>query len=646
MKRLIALLLALMLVFSVSLALTACDDGDSEETPKCEKHVDEDGNNKCDNCDKDMPKDPEPGPGPGPAPEPGPGSSTDGKILANAIIAQINAAASVKLDIELSLTAQMQSWYYGDNDEEEFAEDYTEGVATITIVVSKSDTGVNAKVDVLSKSRGEDGSPELETVMSFTALYIVDGDIYIYDEYYDAYVKQIIPEMDPEELEEMTAMLEQIMAGVTLPSDEELEELKAVLGNLVISAFSVKDNKGSILIDAKPVVDDILSYIVGLDLDTKTVEDVLNDLLALVDDQITVADIIATLKDVAGLTVNEAIAEIDAMLTEEAGTTLQGLYDSIVTDPDMVQLTKDMLKAQGMDDATIDETIAMIQSMNIADMIEEYGIGDVALIQLLIGSVENEIGPEEEDDALPLSEEDMPSPDEDMPSADELIDSFFGEIEMFLALTLSDIENIAVGGEDSPIAMMQTILGDFVINELNNKVEINFVQGYNISDITEEMNVDFVLTVPSGFESKNNVLDLDVQFRIKLHSISGSEIDIALPDDATVLIGTPNSDPDAAKTNLEANGYTVSLLDISETSEVDGATVSLSIVGGEERIQVIYFFETEEIAEEAFYTVFEEALYEYAKYLDLNYEYIGYAGNTIYIASPETLYATNTVFLK
>ena len=638
MKRLIALFLALMLVFSVSLALTACGDSD-KDSESCE-HVDKDKDNKCDECGKDMSKKPSDKPGNLPV------DTEEGAILTDAIIAQLNVAASVKLDIEFSLLGQMEEWYYNSDNAAEKENDYIDGTATVTVTVSKSNSGVNAKVDVTSKAR-EDSSAPYETMMSFTALYLVDGKIYVYDEYLNAYVEEALPEMDEDEIAEAIAMLEMLMQGIEPPTDDQIDELKGVLGGLLIAVFSIDEDGGSLAVDAKPVIDALINYVVGIDADTKTVEDILNDILALVDDQIKVADIVKALKDAAGLTVNEALAEIDKVLTEQAGTTLQGLYDALVNDPQIVQLSKNMLKMQGMTDTEINSTIAEIQSMKIADMITASDMGDVTLIELIALIMAEEHYDYDGDGicndcGININEIVRPTPD-------ELIAGLFGEIEAVLAFTVSDIENLATGGaESSYVAMIQKILDDFVLNELNDTVSIEFSEGYNVKEITEETNVDFVLTVPSQIENKNNVLDIDAQLKIKLHSISGTKIDIALPKDATVLSATPNADSAAAKANLEANGYTVQIEDVSSSaaeSGIEGATFALMANDGYDYC-FIYYFESEEAANVAFSSWLEEAFSEIADIYGMEYEYIGCAGNAAYLAYPDFIYATQAVFAK
>ena len=64
MKRIIALILALMTVVCGVLSLTACDT----PTEDCKTHTDADGDKLCDNCGKDMPKVPDPDPTPDPEP--------------------------------------------------------------------------------------------------------------------------------------------------------------------------------------------------------------------------------------------------------------------------------------------------------------------------------------------------------------------------------------------------------------------------------------------------------------------------------------------------------------------------------------------------------------------------------------------------
>jgi hypothetical protein len=660
MKKLIALLLTLALVFSFTLVLTSCGDGGDEDSEETCKHVDNDKDNKCDKCGKKMSAKPDKKPGDITI------DTEKGAMLSNAIIAQINAAASVKLSMDLSITGDVEEWYYDYNSGDAICDkDHAELELNATVTVSKSDSGVNAKLDVAAKTRN-DVSEDFDVFDEFTAVYLVDGVIYAYDHEFDAYVQQEIPMPDAEDLDEITAVLEQLMAGITLPGEDEInaaiEEIKGFVGGLLISIFDINEGAGGgFVIDAKPTIDAIKEFVASLD-GTTTVEMLINDLLRFAEIDITVADICDEIKSLMALTVNEALAEIDAFLTKEADTTLQGLYDSIVKDPTVVQLSKNMLELQGMPADEIEEIITMIQSMNIADMIEAYGIGDLTLIDLFLAS--NSEVPENHYDSNgdgycddckePVDIYEMMSANDAIETPvvsiekDELIDSLFEEVNAFLNLTLADVDKM-IADETGiyVLAMIKEIVGDLVVNDMKSSVNINFSSGYNVSEIVMEEIADFVVKIPSAVEGKKDVTSARISLEVKLHSISANEIEIALPADAVILVTNPNQDVNAAKANLEANGYlSVAINDISESSSFDGALYSLCGISPSEELNYIYYFENEAMAEEAYFEGFADTLYKYAEMLDINPDYIGYTGNTVYIASPEFIYATNTVFPK
>ena len=662
MKKLIALLLILALVFSFTLVLTSCDDGDDEDSKETCKHVDNDDDNKCDKCGKKMSAKPDKRPGDITI------DTEKGAMLSNAIIAQINAAASVKLSMDLSIVGDVEEWFYDYNSGDATCDkDHAELDLNVTVTVSKSDSGVNAKLDVAAKTRN-DVSEDFDVFDEFTAVYLVDGVIYAYDQDFDAYVQQEIPMPDAEELDEITAVLEQLMAGITLPGEDEInaaiEEIKGFIGGLFISIFDINEGAGGgFVIDAKPTIDAIKEFVASLD-DTTTVEMLINDLLRFAEIDITVADLCDEIKSLMALTVNEALAEIDAFLTEEADTTLQGLYDSIVNDPSVVQLSKNMLELQGMPVDEIEEIITMIQSMNIADMIEAYGIGELSLIDLfLVSSGNNSETPTHydsngdgycDDCKEPVDLYEMMSANDAIETPvvsiekDQLIESLFEDVYAFLNLTLADVDKM-IADETGiyVLAMIKEIVGDLVVNDMKSSVNINFSSGYNVSEIVMEEIEDFVVKIPSEVEGKKDVTSARMSLKVKLHSISANEIEIALPADAVILVSNPNQDVNAAKANLEANGYlAVEINDISESSSFEGALYALSGISPSEEINYIYYFENEAMAEEAYFEGFAETLYQYAEILNMNTDYIGYEGNTVYIASPEFIRATNTVFAK
>lgn len=503
MKKLIALLIALSMVFM----FVACQTPPDNEP--CTTHVDTNSDGKCDNCQENMtPENPPENP-----PE------ITGLILSNALLSQFENAKSMKIDFTLDAVIESDEWYYGyDETTEDYTKaenetDYQDNQIKITIVTSKNSDGTyNAKIDATVKMR-EDASAEYDTITEATVAYILGNEVYTYDEDLGGYIKG-----ETENLGQITDMLTALTDGVEFSTDEE-NELLTELGDLLIATFDIKDYKGSISFDAKEKAEELIAYLAALDLEKDKVSDVLDDALALIDEGLTTAKLLTELERVAGLTVNEAIAEIDAWLTENYETTLQGIYDTIINDENTVTIIENYFEAmysQGTGElpegaeAEIAAVIDELKAFKLADTIEDAGIGEITLYDLIITTISN-------------------GDTEGAPTCDQMFD----QIEAIFAMTLGEFFETAM--EMPVFTMAKTVASGLTVNELNGKLDINFKGLFNIDSVEGVFNLDVVSEMPSEVENKSNVFDIDLSVGFKVYEISDNTVEIAIPSSSVIL---------------------------------------------------------------------------------------------------------------
>ncbi len=527
-------LLALFLIASMLLTLLcACNKEDDDDkssdggNEECTEHVDGNSDGKCDNCNEDMSPDT---------------LDKAGDVLANAVIEQLSNAQSMKIEVTIDILNSSEywdTWYDYETDEEtlEKYSDYSEGIIKLSATVAKTESGANAKLDVYSRGRN-DADGEFETE-EFTALYLVDGVVYSYDDELDAYLKTDLK--NNAVIAEIEAMLAEITGKIEITEDEK-NAIIASLGELAITVFDIKDNKGSISVDAKPVFDGFKDYITSIDTSAHTVSYVIDDALELISEDLTTKVILDELERIAGLTVNQALAEIDAMLTEDYGTTLQGIYDTVVNNPEFVEALRDILTEyystiyQGAKiDVAVNDIITYIQGIKIAALVAQHEIGDVVIYDLIVSFIPNEDGEAE------------------IPTCAELFDS----IEALLTMKIKDFE-VAIG---TPIfTMIKEYFSTITVNELNAKLDINFKGVFNIDTIEGEFNYDIYIKEPSiyitnyGTEKRYDISDTDLKISFKIYDISNESVAISAPTDKEVYYDLADDEYTSTTSDYERLG--------------------------------------------------------------------------------------------
>lgn len=350
MKKLLALFLALTMLFAFCACVpTVCEHADEDGNgicDKCEKeletvcdnHVDENEDGICDNCNEELPCEHADEENDGVCDKCGatvertPPALT-GIVLTNAVIEQLEKAASLEIKITGTIKDESSHYYMWDEVPEHY-EYKSERNVTITATVSRDADG-NVAFKLIGEAKFYELSddeivenPEFETEVA--ELYFVDNVMYIYDEDLDVYLETSYEE-DIAELGMAAETLAAMLEGVTL-TEEETAELLTAIGDSVIAALDIKSGKGSVSVDLADDINEIFAFFAQIDTATDTPAAILDEALALVDEELTTEALLTALEEVANLTISEALEAIDSWLTEEYDTTLQGVYDTIVAD--------------------------------------------------------------------------------------------------------------------------------------------------------------------------------------------------------------------------------------------------------------------------------------------------------------------------
>lgn len=313
MKRLLALLLALLMVATL---LVACNDDtetpDDGDTPPCTTHADTNNDGKCDTCGADMPDKPD-----------------TGLTMMQAVTAQLEAAKSMKLSFVLDRAIRDGIIDFDDDG------DYEHNITYLDVLISRTQNGTDLRVDCKSVSRDEDGTEH--AAGSFTPFYLVNNVLYVYVTEPNAGGESVsgyraLPlNADFSSLPSASALLLSL-CGKALDAMDSIsftEAQQKEIGNALIDLLAIADGKGGAKLDLKPYYDSFETYVTTLDPATKTVEALINDVLALVSKDLTVTALLDKLVEVGSLTAWEAMQKIDAWLAEEYETSLQAIYDKL-----------------------------------------------------------------------------------------------------------------------------------------------------------------------------------------------------------------------------------------------------------------------------------------------------------------------------
>lgn len=506
-------------MLALSLSIVACDK-------ECTNHVDENGDHVCDICTADLS-------GPDNGDEP-PCDHKDenndfvcddckeqltvkpqGSALSSAILAQLEASNSFKLSFEFTSLSQSSSWEELDSDsapgtDKEFIqeEDYYESKATVEILLSKAQNGFNAMIKAREayKYAPDDSFDE---DFEETEIFLIDGFLYEYDDNLEGY---FVSRVD-DEADELSSIVGELANGFTL-SEEELNKLLESLGDSAVKFFDITNNKGGVSVDLTKSLNDAITYFKELDLETKTVFGLIDDGLALIDPELKIAGILEALRGVCGLTVDQAIAELDAAFTEGYGKDVQGLYESIVGDERFAEIFKIISALQMEADPSdpdflqgFEAALADLRAFKIKDYIAAQEMGSVVLYDILVSIIA--------EDGSPISEM----------TCDELFD--FIATGGAMTLAAFDAES-----DEAFFAAMKDALCGITFNSFKGNIDIDFEGLLMLKSITGGFSLDAENVIPSSLGDLKDTMKSALSLKFAVGDISSAPAAIVLPENA------------------------------------------------------------------------------------------------------------------
>ena len=522
MKKILLVLLAILLAF----AMIACDDT-TDDTKDSTNENSTSSTDSGDNSDPTLPD----GDNTGDSSNTDDSNNTDnsgsgdngnedkeqGSVLANAIIKQFEDAASMKLEFSLEVVNTEEYWELADDEELAKNTDYLHGIANFVLVAAKTENGVNLKIDALIKSDYGEG---FETDAEMTVLYIIDGVMYQYDSYYEGYVATEIPAVDTTEIE---AIVGEIINSTGLTEDD-FNAMLGQLGESFIYVFNVIDNKGTISADFKPIYDALVAYLDGINPEEYTVEDILNDILALVDETLTADALVEIMAQTLDLTVAEYLTVLDTALQETYGMTLNEAIATITNDETVQLALAEIMLANGVSEDEIVENLEMIKALTI-EMIVPAEMMDVKLYDLYI--------------AMMMGDVEIPEGEEiEIPTLEEVV----AMINAILDMTLAEAEeNLEI-----PFSTILAIPELLVLNACDFEINVNFEGVFQLVSVEGKFEFDAVASNPSYYdETKMDVNALALTVTFKLYEISNESVEIVLPEDIVIV------EPDVGAEELE-----------------------------------------------------------------------------------------------
>ena len=351
--------------------------------------------------------------------------------------------------------------------------------------------------------QGETGEPVEQSISG--AVYLVNDYIYevlgsgettVYQKTTES-VTDIITYMMGEELskEIVDAYVGQLSA---LIGETGLTE--AFVKTEIAKTANIKDGILVVGFDAKDALNDMFAYL-GED---PKISKVLNDVLAEIDEDLTVASICDVLETSGSKTVGQLVAGVDAWLTEEYETTLQGIYDKLLANAEVVKTIK---MVTGCDDAAI----AQYKQLQISTLWADYS--EITVDQLLAMATYDDNGtPEDTSDDTPAM----------------TIAQVVAMVEPMLE------QNIGAGG--AAFCAKNT-----TVNAFNASIGGKYGANNTIESIVYEFNVDIDTIIATGEDNgqggatfvKAADISVDASASCKIYELSGNEATITLPSGVT-----------------------------------------------------------------------------------------------------------------
>jgi len=416
------------------------------------------------------------------------------------------------LTFSLELKTSIDNVYKAEEEKENNS--FEEDLLSYEFTLAKTESGYDMMVESTRTENSAIGSAEITTDTDTYTMYLIDGVVYEYDDWYGGAYLYNPYDNTFDSLPDLSAIVDSFKT-------EEIEQFKAMLGEALTEVYNVTEGNISFAYDGKDDMNALIDYVAAIDPDTKTIESVLNDVLALIDEELTVAAILAEIEKLDTVTVGDAVAAIDAYLTENADTTLQGLKDEVLADERVVAL----LQEQGL---TADE-IQAAQDAVLADLLEPSK--DMLLDEIVYNMVApmliGEFDPERDTYEVFKNEILNEAPEEVKEMG---VDSFITYLTKCVAPEMLNMTISQIAGEDAD--SVKQVIGNcatVTMNEFSAGLNVEFNEYFQIETISANGDIEMV-----GDDEVRTSTHI-ASFAFSVDSISKDVTEIALPEDAETL---------------------------------------------------------------------------------------------------------------
>ncbi len=243
-------------------------------------------------------------------------AKTQGELIVEAVKKQIEASNTITITVTQESNSEETFWDYNEDEELVSKTEKDDDGEVFEFTIAKTEDSFAIKV--VNTYDYYDFDDELITVSKES--FIIDGYFYAMHKSGDFYVAE---EIEMDEFADVEDVISDAMANVEI-TEEDKAALVAAVVDLANKTIDITTNKIILTADVMPIYNAIISYINAIDGNTKTLEGIINDVLTLVDPTLKATDLIDAGVIVGKMTVNEALTAIDAFLTENYQTTIQG----------------------------------------------------------------------------------------------------------------------------------------------------------------------------------------------------------------------------------------------------------------------------------------------------------------------------------
>lgn len=399
-------------------------------------------------------------------------SGNANKQYVESILNELAAAETITLSASVNMNTT--------SDDEEVS---VVGEATLTL--AKTQTGYNAKA-TFSGELTEDN----ESFPTSGEAILVDGKLYLSS---DGYTEEIDLNNADGSVQIME-MLNTFLNGDALALPESA-------GDALVTAFAevlgaaTKDGGYKFEADFKDDVQAFVDYVATFD--SITIGDVVNKLLSLIDPELTVEDILTSIKGMKDKTLAQVYNEIDASVKQETGMNIQELYTEILSD--------EQIKGYLLDYGVIsEEEYEQFKNLNIYQTLEGTGYLNMTVNQLVEAMFDVGIG------------------------------AITGTIEDYLALNMEDFlyEMLGESAADCFFDTIASIDADELYFKLHFKAN-----GNKFTGIDANIKVDYAMTV---FESSHVYDDSTDTYHYEVYEtpidiVCNVSVSLTLSSETTVI---------------------------------------------------------------------------------------------------------------